>query len=98
MKSLIIYGIMNGLNLLSSYLNNKDDNNVGWDDTLARILDYISQLVNLVDEDKAISKKSILICLEIVETILENIDENTEGIDDYLAEQIGEIKKAIDLG
>lgn len=97
MKRLILRGIRHSINLFASWLEKRDNDYVGWDDAMAHVLDCVAGIVEEAENGNAISRKSVVLSLEIVQTLLENLDKNDTGIDDSFARKIGEIKDAVDL-
>lgn len=97
MRDLILKGIRHSITLFAKWLGNRDDDNIGWDDAMARVLECISMIIEQAEKGEAISKKTVVLSLEVAQIIAENIDQNTTGVDDAIAFKIGKIKAAIDV-
>lgn len=97
MKRLILRGIRHSFNLFSAWLEKRDEDTVGWDDAIAHCLDCVAGIIEEAENGNGISRKSVVLSLEIAQTLIENLDNNNVGFDDAFARKIGEIKTAIDL-
>jgi hypothetical protein len=94
MVSLAINAIIYSIAMLSSWLEGKDKNDTGADDAIAAALDVFGQLLKEY-KDNGVSKKVILLALEITEVLLAKMDSNATGVDDKLAEKVGQLKKLL---
>jgi len=91
MVKLAIKAIIYSIAMLSSWLEGKDKNDTGADDAIAAALTVIGKMLEEY-EDNGISKKSIMLALEIVEVLLAKMDGNTTGMDDVIADKINKLQ------